>query len=129
MATTEQTVGEVMLRRPKTLPADATVADAREAFGNKSVQVLLLVDGDYFYGAVTELPAYAQPGDALLTFADDSTPIVSEDLPVSVALDSLDDRPHGRLIVLGEDNRLAGLVCLAKVGVTFCGGPPDCPDR
>ena len=50
-----------MVRRPKTLPADITVADARKAFENASVKMLLLVEGDRFRGAVTAIPAEADP--------------------------------------------------------------------
>ena len=109
-----------MLRHPKTLPADVTVAEARHALGNTSVKMLLLVDGDRFYGAVTALPADASPGEPAVEYADDSTPTVTEDMSASAALDRLEYKPSGRLIVL-EDERLVGLVCLTTDGSGFCG--------
>ena len=92
------TIGDVMVRSPKTLPADVTVADARKAFENASVKMLLLVEGDRFRGAVT----------------------ATADMPASEALTRLDHKPNGRMIVLDEE-RLAGLVCLTSDGERFCG--------
>jgi CBS domain-containing protein len=122
IARPEPTVAEVMLRRPKTLPADVTVGDARGAFENQSVQMLLLVDGDRFRGAVTAIPASAEPDEPVLDFVDTSAPVVTEDMSVSDALVRLEHRPSGRLVVL-DGETLVGLVCLAKDGVTFCGIP------
>ena len=118
----ETTVGEVMVRRPKTLPADVTVADARKAFENASVKMLLLVEGDRFRGAVTAIPAEADPEELALTFVDESPVTVTADMPASEALARLDHKPNGRMIVLDEE-RLAGLVCLTSDGERFCGSP------
>ena len=120
IAQPEPTVAEVMLRKPKTLPADVTVADARSAFENQSVQMLLLVDGDRFRGAVTAIPADARLDAPVSDFVDPSAATVTEDMSVSDALARLEHRPSGRLVVLDGD-ALVGLVCLAKDGVTFCG--------
>ena len=120
IAQPEPTVADVMLRKPKTLPADVTVADARSAFENQSVQMLLLVDGDRFRGAVTAIPADAGPDEPVVDFVDLSAPVVSEDMSVSDALARLEHRRSGRLVVL-DGEELVGLVCLAKDGVTFCG--------
>jgi CBS domain-containing protein len=111
-----------MLRHPKTLAADATVAEARAALESQSTHMLILVDGERFRGAVTGIPADADPDERALGFVDSSAPVVTEDTPVSAALARLEHRPSGRLVVL-DGERLAGLVCLAKDGVTFCGTP------
>lgn len=118
----EATVAEVMLRHPKTLAAEATVAEARRALESQSTHMVLLVDGERFRGAVTAIPADADPAGPALGFVDGSAPVVTEDTPVSAALARLEHRPSGRLVVL-DGERLAGLVCLAKDGVTFCGTP------
>jgi len=115
-------VTDVMLRHPKTLAADATVAEARTALQSQSTHMLLLVDGERFRGALTAIPAAAGSDEPALAFVDRSTPIVTEDTPISVALARLDRRPSGRLVVL-DGQLLVGLVCLAKDGVTFCGSP------
>ena len=62
---TERTVADVMLRQPKKLPADVTVAEARAALERASMKMLLLVDGDRFYGAVTTIPDNAEPNCAI----------------------------------------------------------------
>ena len=111
-----------MVRRPKTLPADVTVADARNAFENASVKMLLLVEGDRFRGAVTAIPAEADPEELALTFVDESPVTVTADMRAAEALARLDHKPNGRMIVLDE-GRLAGLVCLTSDGERFCGSP------
>ncbi len=115
-------MADVMLRDPKTLPADVTVADARAAFENQSVQMLLLVEGTTFRGAVTSIPEDAPAEAPALGFVDPAAPVVTRDMPASEALDRLERRASGRLVVL-EGDELVGLVCLAKDGVTFCGLP------
>jgi CBS domain-containing protein len=124
-----RTVSDVMVRRPKTLAADATVADARRALEHSSVKLLLLVDGGRFRGAVSEIPADADPRDAALTYADAEPPIARAELTVSAALDRLEHRPSGRLVVLDDQEMLLGLVCLTPDGKGFCGTPaPAHPD-
>jgi CBS domain-containing protein len=111
-----------MLREPKTLSADVTVDEARRALEHSSVKVLLLVDGDRFGGAVTSIPAGADAEGEALAFADDSVVSVRPDTPVAEALERLEERSSGRMIVL-EGDRLVGLVCLASDGERFCGVP------
>jgi CBS domain-containing protein len=117
---TERRVADVMLRHPKTLPADVTVAEARAALDRASTKMLLLVDGRRFYGAVTTIPDDAERDAPAISFADDSPPTATEEMAASEALEVLDHRPNGRLVVLdGQD--LAGLVCLTNDGMDFCG--------
>jgi CBS domain-containing protein len=122
VAAVEPTVAEVMLRQPKTLPADVTVVEARNALEHASVKMLLLVDGSRFHGAVTEIPADADPSDPAIRFASESTPTATEETPVSEALERIGHKPSGRLVVLDGD-RLVGLVCLTSDGSDFCGVP------
>ena len=116
----ERTVADVMLRQPKTLPADVTVAEARASLEKASVKMLLLVDGSRFSGAVTSIPEDADRDAEALDFAEESPLTATEDMSVGEALERLQRRPNGRLVVLdGED--LAGLVCLTSDGRDFCG--------
>jgi CBS domain-containing protein len=80
------------------------------------------VDGSRFCGAVTEVPADADPGDRAIRFVDASAPVAREDTPVPDALALLDERAHGRIVVL-DGERLAGLVCMTGDGERFCGRP------
>jgi CBS domain-containing protein len=122
VAASELMVGDVMLRNPKTLRADVTVSEARRALEHSSVKMLLLVDGSRFDGAVTDIPADADPTEPAIRFASASPPTATEDTPVSEALERLDRRPSGRLVVL-DGERLVGLVCLTTDGTGFCGVP------
>ena len=116
----ERTVADVMLRHPKTLPADVTVAEARAALQKASTKMLLLVDGSHFYGAVTSIPDDAEREAPAISFADESPPTATGDMVASEALERLDHQPNARLVVLdGED--LAGLVCLTNDGRDFRG--------
>lgn len=121
-ATNERTVAEVMLSNPKTLPSDVSAAVARDALEREGTYVVLLVDGPRFSGAVTEVPADADPGEPANRFVDPSVPVAREDVPVSDALALLDERAHGRIVVL-DGERLAGLVCMTEDGERFCGRP------
>ena len=92
-ATNDRTVSDVMLRNPKTLPSEVTAAEARAALEREGTYVVLLVDGSRFCGAVTEVPADADPGDRAIRFVDASAPVAREDTPVPDALALLDERP------------------------------------
>src|SRR5262245_53610987 len=119
------TVADVMLRRPKTLPATVTVAEAREAFGNVRVQMLLIADQGRFLGAVSRIPETAAPDELAVAYANEAAPRVSMDASLSDALELLEHRPHGRIVVVDDDERLVGLVCVARDGVSFCGVEDD----
>lgn len=121
MAAPELTVADVMLRQPKTLPADVTVSEARTALEHASVKMLLLVEGSRFHGAVTDIPADADPTEPALRFAGDSA-MATADMPVSEALKRIEHKPSGRLVVL-DGEHLVGLVCLTSDGMDFCGVP------
>ena len=91
-------------------------------FESKSLQLLLLVDDRRFVAAVSQIPEHADADESALSFAEEAPPTTTEaDLPVSVALERLDYRPSGRLIILDEDQTLVGLLCLTSTGRDFCG--------
>jgi CBS domain-containing protein len=116
------TVGDVMVRMPKTLPADVTVADARASLERASVKVLLLVDGERFCGPVTAIPADARPEEPARRYLDETLPVAGEEMPAAAALELLERRASGRIVVL-DGERLTGLVCLTADGERFCGRP------
>jgi CBS domain-containing protein len=115
-------VRDVMVRRPKTLPASATVGDLRALFTNPHVATALLVDGDAFAGAVDrdsmspDAPD-ASPATDVATDAD----VIAPDAPMSEAVARLEARATDRLVVL-EGQNLVGLVCLTKDRDGFCQG-------
>jgi hypothetical protein len=115
-------VRDVMVSRPKTLPAGASVGDLRRLFGNGHVMTALLIDGDAFAGAVdrhsvpSDLPDTA-PARSLATSGD----VIASDAPMASAVAQLEALGTDRLVVLDGPN-LVGLVCLTKDRAGFCRG-------
>jgi CBS domain-containing protein len=121
----DQLVGDVMIKRPKTLPATATVADVRRLFENGSVQTGLLVDDGRFRGAIERpnLPDSAVGDTPALEFAVTPTATVRPDTPMREAIDLLEADSGRRLVVVDEDGEtLRGLVALNSSRSGFCGG-------
>ncbi|HEY7604780.1 MAG TPA: CBS domain-containing protein [Gaiellaceae bacterium] len=116
-------VGDLMLPNPKTLPADAPVSEVRAMLENPSVQMVLLADGSALAGVVTELPVDAEPDQQALDFADREPETIGPDEPASVAFDRTAGNPHRRLVVVGENAQLLGLLCLDESRTRFCGAP------
>ena len=116
-----QTVADVMLSDPKTLPASASVGEVRGLLENSSVQMVLLVDGERFAGAVTELPVDAAADGPAREFVNPTAETIALDAPAAAAWERLLDNPHRRIVVLADDGRtLAGLVCLNARRTNFC---------
>ena len=118
----ELTVADVMLRRPKTLRTAATVGEVRAMLGNPSVQMVLLADGARFRGAITTIPDDAPDEQDALRFADQHPQSLHAGEPAQTAFDVTAKNPHRRVIVLGDEDELVGLVCLNEARTNFCGG-------
>jgi CBS domain-containing protein len=116
-------VGEVMIRAPKTLPADASVADVRELFERPSVRTVLLTDGRAFAGAIERegLPAEAPNSAPARGYVQPETATATPTMPMSQAVTLLEGRSEPRLIVLDDDGvTLAGLLCVNTTATGFC---------
>jgi CBS domain-containing protein len=118
-------VRDVMVRRPKTLPVDATVGDLRRQFENPRVQTALLADDGRFAGAIapSELPDSAGAAEPARAYARTDIPTLAPDATMAEAMALLDERGDFRLVVLdgdGDGATLAGLLCLDRRGTTFC---------
>jgi CBS domain-containing protein len=124
-------VRDVMVRRPKTLPADASVADLREQFANPRVQTALLADGGRFAGAIapSELPDEAAATERARTYARLDVPTLPPDATMADALALMDSRGDHRLVVIdGDESTLVGLLCMDRTGASFCTfTPPQAP--
>jgi CBS domain-containing protein len=121
----EQLVREIMVSRPKTLPADATVADVRRVFENESVRTALLVDGPRFAGALEreDLPASADADEPATQFVRDEVATIGPEQPARDAAAAMTSLGTRRLVVLDEDGvTLRGLVCLTADLESFCSG-------
>jgi CBS domain-containing protein len=115
-------VADVMLTRPKTLPADATVADVRALFARPSVRTALLVEGTAFRATLDrgDLPDDAPDDAPALRYAS-AGDTISPDAPVAEALGRLAALDEPRLVVVDADGvTLRGLVCLSGGGRQFC---------
>ena len=120
---TRMLAADLMLRNPKTLAADATVAEVREQLDNPKVQMVLLTDGDAFKGAVTAVPAGAAPTDVALVYRDENPDTVRPDVPAEEAFERASASPTRRILVLDENENLLGLLCLDPTRTRFCGKP------
>ena len=116
-------VRDAMVTRPKTLPADATVADLRRLLANPRLLTVLLVEGTRFAGAVeredvddalaNDVPARA------LTVPELET--IGPDAPLQEAVERLDASGSRRMVVLDADGTtLLGLLCLKGDRAGFC---------
>jgi CBS domain-containing protein len=120
-----QRIGDVMVRRPKSLPVDATVGDVRRKLENPSLRNVVLLDGPAFAGLVDrgEVPADAPDSAPAREFAVSDVPTTTPDVPVPDVLAAMDADQLSRLVVLDADGcTFAGLVCLDHTGEGFCGG-------
>lgn len=119
-----RTVGDVMLRTPKTLRGSATVDEARAFFANPKVISAVIVDGTRFVGLLdrTDLPSLL-PGSAPIRAYARATPTMTPSRPVAEAIDILDERGLARIAIVAEDGvTLAGLLCLDRQRAGFCQG-------
>ena len=118
------TVGEVMISRPKTMDANAPVADARRAFENPSVRTVLLASEDgVFRGAIEReaVPADAPDDAPAMRYADTAPVTATQATPISEAIKLLDGQAEPRLIVLDDDGAtLRGLLCFNRGSSEFC---------
>jgi CBS domain-containing protein len=119
----EKTVGDVMIRRPKTLPADALVSDVRLAFERPSTRTVLLADSQHFAGAIERggLPDDAPDDAPALRYVEPEPLTASPATPMIDAIRLLEGREEPRLIVLDEDgSTLRGLLCGNRTATGFC---------
>jgi CBS domain-containing protein len=117
------TVGEVMIPAPKTLPADALVADVRQAFERPHVRSALLADGDRFTGVIERdgLPADAPDDAPARAYLEAEVAMVTPATPMGDAVPLLEGRGEPRLVVLDEDGvTLRGLLCTNTTATGFC---------
>jgi CBS-domain-containing membrane protein len=112
-----------MVARPKSVSRDASVGDARILFANPKNRLLLVVDDDDLYvGHVLrdDVPD-AEPDEApLLSHVRRDCPTIGPDDNVGDALPWASDAFDNRLVVVDDDGRLEGLLCLNKRDGYLC---------
>ena len=115
-------VTDVVVRLPKTLPMSTTVGDARGAFEDDHVHMLLITEGGRLLGTLVrdDLPADAEPDETAIGHA------VLDGRTVAPAMDAEEARQlllaggERRRAVVDDDGRLIGLLCLKRRRTGFC---------
>jgi CBS domain-containing protein len=121
-----QTVAEVMIRRPKTVAAGASVSDARQVFANPRVQVCPVVSDDgRVVGELTRdsIPASADAGAPATQFSSGLPEMIGPGDSMADAMRRLEELGGERLTVVDADGHLAGLLCLNRRNGQFCVDP------
>lgn len=117
-----RTVSDKMVRRPRVLPADATVADVRALRANDHVHMVLLVRDDRLVGTVTraDIENEAGPRHQAVTVAT----LEGRTVPPWVCLGRVHlhmvSSAQRRLAVVDDEGRLLGLLCLKQTHTGFC---------
>ena len=115
-------VADVMLRAPRTVAPETTVAEARELFENPRVRLLLVARAGAFLGAIRResLPGVGADDQPLDTLERADRAVVSPHDPVVRAVELLDAHGTDRLPVVADDGAIVGLVCFNRRRGHFC---------
>ena len=118
---TDARVGEVMLRHPKTLSADASIDEARQTLANEHVHMVLITEGAKLVGTLTQvdLPPPGAIGPAL-SWSTLEGRTVSPGASASDVQRLMIDHGVRRVAVVGPDGTLLGLMCLKRRRTGFC---------
>ncbi len=121
MSDTATRVSDVMLRSPKTMPADASIEQARAALDNDHVHMVLLTSGPVLVGTVvrSDLPPIDTEGLAL-PWSKLAERTVSPEAMTARVHDFLIERDIRRVAVVSTDGELLGLMCLKRRRTGFC---------
>ncbi|GAB3024403.1 hypothetical protein GCM10011376_09880 [Nocardioides flavus (ex Wang et al. 2016)] len=115
-------VRDQMITSPKTLPARASVEEARSALADSHVHLLLLTEGRTLRGTLTrtDLPATAAGDSPALTWSTLVGRTTAPDVPADPLRDALVHTGLRRLAVVDAELTLLGLLCLKRSGAGFC---------
>jgi hypothetical protein len=81
---------------------------------------VLLADERHFRGAITAIPDGAEVDEPALTYAEPAPETIEPTATNEVAFQRATDSAHRRVIVLGPDDELLGLLCLNASRTSFC---------
>ncbi len=116
----EPTVADVVVRLPKTVPANASVAEARSCFADDHVHMLLFTESGRLLGTLVREDLDETASGPALRHARLTGRTVSADLPAEDARQLLLRRGQRRLAVVDRDGALLGLLCLKRRRTGFC---------
>ncbi|WP_037314342.1 CBS domain-containing protein [Amycolatopsis orientalis] len=120
MGETGPTVGDVVVRLPKTLPVDSSVEQARDCFADDHVHMLLLTESGHLMGTLVRGDLGADAVGLALTYSRMAGRTIPADLPAEDARLLLLARGQRRLAVVADDGTLVGLLCLKRRLTGFC---------
>jgi CBS domain-containing protein len=114
-------VRQAMIARPKSVPRQASVGEARILFANPKNRLLLVVDGTYA-GHVLRDDIANSEADAspLWGHVRQECPTIGPDESVAAALPLTSEQFENRLVVVGDDGHLEGLLCLNRRDGYLC---------
>jgi CBS domain-containing protein len=115
-------VADLMLRTPRTVAPETTVAEARVAFENAKERMLLVARDGRFVGAVRRDVVTGDVDSAapLAELLDADAPRVGPSDSAAHAIELLEQRQTERLPVVEPDGTLIGLVCFNPKRQVFC---------
>jgi regulator of cell morphogenesis and NO signaling len=116
-------IADAVTSQGKELSVRDQVSSARRLFENPSVQVIPVLDGGRYVGAIDRGALHAGVADPgrVGPLARDVPPTCLGETPAFVALEQLDEDGGQRLVVLGDDGETyLGLVCLRSDRVHLC---------
>lgn len=125
----ELTVADVLIRHPKTLPVDATAAQARQAFQDDHVHMLLLVStDDVLIGTLVrqDLPDQAADGDPVRPYAVMNQRTVDASLNAEAARQLLLSLNQRRRAVV-DDEDACPACCASSAAVPVSARTPKFP--
>lgn len=119
---TDTLVRDIMLRYPKTLPAQASVDEMRAVLANDHVHMVLMTEGDALVGTVVraDLPRTAERGCPALPWSTLRGRTVLPEARVGAVQDLMAERAQRRVAVVDHEGTLVGLMCLKRRRTGFC---------
>lgn len=117
-----QSVLDVVVRLPKTMSPRATISEARAAFADDHVHMLLLTEGGRLLGTLVagDLPSSGADDDPASDYATLEGRTVPPHLPAEETRQLLLSTGQRRRAVVDHSARLLGLLCLKRRLTGFC---------
>ena len=117
-----KTVGDVVVRQPKTLPVDVFVGQARACFTDDHVHLLLLTESGRLIGTLTrtDLPDHLDDNDLALPHSRMAGRTAPPDMSAEQARELLVASGQRRLASVDYQGTLLGLLCLKRSLTGFC---------